>query len=896
MLTYFPLQGVDPVVRDIRKYTSKEVLKVQSKVDVIMALISHSPQVVSKEVMQATPLSTGDDGTKAVEQELPPSDVTKNEPSKRPVGKPQEQVEDLLRKLLNMLPRSGCCEGTEAVDVGELIDGDDSALISEVVRRLSFLKEHQKENNADISRLNKLDEFSAETCAHGHIEGQEEAVVSEFRASEDSSVDVLQSLSTAHEESRRSTMADESAYHNIFEPTTSIDSAVEGEVSHVEPEVGEEREETNSPISERATSPSELELHNLVETVATNFVDVVLTHNEDAFGSVQSMADNKENISLEGQDTTWHKVSVDGIGVPPQSVGVEDSNGMAESPKLVNVESELEGTSYLGSTGIAGGETQTEASVTYPAVVDGKDTRGMSQAFKVDSDGGCLIILSNANRHADDEEGLHTLCRSECGTDNQSDFLMDAALSDNGEILCQDITGDNKEKFFELGAHEECRCKGSTMASIEEETTNYASTKFLSNEEDVQDIDMRDGAALQQVPLTEVAYDSSARATLPRDDENTVNEDSLEVEKDNEPEEASPLSSTDCSTEDNTIGLWNGLGSTCQDSPDVKITLQSVAQDSEEVAPESVSLAMDEPCDCDQHESRSSYSSGQSVPPEDDVVEVIKVQIPNKSVPSQGERVDTRSPTSVLDAAEVSVAPAEDVLSVAEIILDDTTASIQVVITVDKSGVNMEQSRPDSSVNEEEVLQLQSAISDLKLLNNAGAFFLNDESLQLESAITDLHSLNNTGQGFLNDLNPVEDGGNVAISVVRRSSLTRIAEEVCLPKPPSLSAEALHILEGGVSPGDVCERLCPSSVSSPSSETELTLTQHLIEENTVLKELVKDVLKWSQWQSSATLSLHKMMERLALEVLETKTTAKRAAKCKQARNKKAVKKKTHKLS
>ena len=60
--------------------------------------------------------------------------------------------------------------------------------------------------------------------------------------------------------------------------------------------------------------------------------------------------------------------------------------------------------------------------------------------------------------------------------------------------------------------------------------------------------------------------------------------------------------------------------------------------------------------------------------------------------------------------------------------------------------------------------------------------------------------------------------------------------------------------------------------SSPSGP-ELTLTQQLIEENKTLKTLLGEVLRWSQWQASATLGLQKSMERLECEVLESKRLA-----------------------
>jgi hypothetical protein len=712
---------------------------------------------------------------------------TDGEPTARPVEQPEEQVKDLLRKLLNKLPKSRGSEGPEAVDAGEVLETDDSALISEIVKRLSFLEKQQRNKDTDTRRLNSH-EFSTD-FAHGHIEKQEESTVSDMKASENSSDEVLHSTSTANEGPTRSGMADDAASESIFEPTTSgveLNSAAGGESSHVAPGDEGENEENKAPIPEPMTSPTELELQSLADTVAADFVDVVLTHTEDTLGAVQSMADNKENIIkgqdiLDSNDTTLHEMS-EGIGSPPESTG---------------------------------GERQTETSLTN-------------------------------------------------------------------------------------SAHEECSCKESIMARIEaakEETTNSDSTKFTADAEEVQDIGLRDDAARQQFVPAEVECDYPTQATLSIQDENNVNEEAVEgkVENDSALEEASLLSSADCSKAESSASLWNGLEPPCHYSLDARSRLQSIMQDSEEVATRSAYLGEDEPCNI-QQQSRTTNASDQSEIPESiDVAERMKVQIPKKSFPSQEETVEADSPTSVLDAV-VSMAPTDDVLSddIAEISRDDTTSqkpSIQSATMEDPEGIKMEQSTHDSSVYEKEALQLQSAISDLQSLNNEGEFFLNDESLQLESAISDLHSLNNSGEGFLNDLNPVENCRISADAMVRCPSLKRITEEVYLPRPPSLSPEARMVLEGGVSPRDVCERLCPSSASPPSSETELTLTQHLTEENMVLKELVKDVLKWSQWQSSATLSLHKMMEKLALEVLETKTTAKKAAKCKQGKNKKAAKKK-----
>ncbi|KAG0565325.1 hypothetical protein KC19_8G182000 [Ceratodon purpureus] len=924
------IQGVDPVVREIRKYTSKEVLKLQSEVDAAKSLVSVSPQVVSQEIDVAVPQGTLDNETESVEEKLATSEepnsaetvesverlynvadngaktlvsnskdiATGKEPTDaKPVEQPAEQVEDLLLKLLNKLPNSGGCEGSETVHTGEFTDLDHSALISEVVKRLSLLKEQQKDKETDTRRLDNH-EFSADS-AHGHVEKQGESTASDMRASENSSDEDLPLISTAHEGPRHSGMADEAASDSIFEPITS--SVAGGEDYHTAQDDGREGGENDLLVSEPESSPTELELQNLAETVAADFVDVVLAHSEDTVGSVQSMADNKENILqgkdllLDSHDTILHEVSDTENGLPSQSASVDVTSGMTEAPNLVNVELELERTSHLTPTENAGGEIQTQISVTNSSVVDGEDTDGMLKASDVDNS----------------VEEPQTLCASECATENQSNVLRDGPTMGSGEILHQNVTEDEKERTSELGSLEwRSDCKESVVERIEpanEVATNSDLANSFADDEEVHNTDLKvslnDDPALQQIAPLEATCDSRTEATPFTHDENAVNGDAGEatVESDNALEEASPLRSADGTQAESSMGLWNGLESTWHNSLDEPSSPQRLAEGSEEVSTEdSAYPGVGEPCNIEQQSRSADAPDGFVIPENNDVAEGWKVQIPNKSFSSQEETIKADSPTSVLDAV-ISMAPAEDVLSedIAEVSLDDTTSerlSIQVVNIDDSEGMRVQESILDSSLIEEvEALQLQSAISDLESLNSKGEVFLNDESLQLESAISDLHSLNDSGQGFLDDLSPLGDRGAAADSMVRFPSLERIAADVYLPKPPSLSPEARHVLEGGVSPSDVCERLCPSSVSSPSSETETNLTQHLIEENTVLKELVKDVLKWSQWQSSATLTLHKMMEKLALEVLETKTTAKKAGKCKHAKSKRAAKKKNQKL-
>ena len=345
----------------------------------------------------------------------------------------------------------------------------------------------------------------------------------------------------------------------------------------------------------------------------------------------------------------------------------------------------------------------------------------------------------------------------------------------------------------------------------------------------------------------------------------------VEVANDNIQKEASPLNLINFSKDENSRSLWNGLDSTHLSSINVKNNFQTlVAQDFEEVARTSIYLDENESFNSNQQYQRKNAFNQSIIANDANTIENLKVKFLDKNIPSQEGRTKVDSPTSVFNAI-VSMAPRKDVLSndIVDIIIDDTTfkqPSFQVTCLDNLEGMEMHQSIFDLSIYKKEALQLQSVILDLQSLNNEGEIFLNGETLQLESAISDLYSLNNT--------------------------LKKISEEVYLPKSPSSSPEALYSLEGGVSPQNVCKRLCPSNASSPSSETELTHIQHLIEENMVLKELVNDVLKWNQWQSLAILSLHKMMEKLALDVLETKTIAKKTMKtCKQVKYKKVVKKK-----
>lgn len=106
------------------------------------------------------------------------------------------------------------------------------------------------------------------------------------------------------------------------------------------------------------------------------------------------------------------------------------------------------------------------------------------------------------------------------------------------------------------------------------------------------------------------------------------------------------------------------------------------------------------------------------------------------------------------------------------------------------------------------------------------------------------------------------------------SSPKKFTEKIRIPAPPTLSTETLQEVGGSLDTSSSLKEMCDSlrvlEVSSQKSETGLTLTQQLIEENKKLKALLGDVLKWSQWQGSATLGLQKMMERLEREVLESK--------------------------
>ena len=144
LLNLFPfcvvmyLQGVDPVVRDIRKFTSKEVLKLQNEVDRVITNLDNDLQDTGKKDTQASSQSAVQNTEQSAN--LPPGH------SAEPVVE-EEPIEILLQKLLNKLQKPKELEEPEGnAGTNEVED----KLMKQLLSRLSVTDQGAKQDNKPV--------------------------------------------------------------------------------------------------------------------------------------------------------------------------------------------------------------------------------------------------------------------------------------------------------------------------------------------------------------------------------------------------------------------------------------------------------------------------------------------------------------------------------------------------------------------------------------------------------------------------------------------------------------------------------------------------------------------------------------------------------------------------
>ena len=596
-------------MQEIHKYTSKEVLKLQNEVDAVMAFITISSHS-NKESNLTSPLDIHEYESKVLNNK---SNTTKesnsietnknlkchnaiannnhetlisklknftiqNHSLIQPIEQPQKQIKDLLWKLLNKLPKLERFKAFEDENVRKNLDIDDSTLIFEVAKKLSFFKKQQKDMNTNIRCLNK-GEFSTDSFVHDHIEKQEESTMSNMITSEYSNNGVrdgtLHSMCNVHEEPNLSTKVDNATYHNILESNalsdefaTSIleranDFPKVGEDFHVALDIDSKINESKLSVLEPSTSPTKLELYNLVETLATNFVDVVFTHTKDAIDSLKSMVENKESI-LElckffedfsyFYEKTLYEMSNDRINLPLQFTNINECSVMGEAPKFMNIE-EKKKTNHLTSIEISNEKIQLEKPIKDTIIINEKNTSDIFKAFEVDNNDKFSIVQIVENH----EDASQKFYRNECIIDNRfNDSSINESICERSKICCQNVIGDNEGQTLELTTHQKCNCNRSKVHTkiSNKEVINLDSTKFFANEKDLRVIDLKNDATSKKIVPVEVAHNSLVQETLSLHNK-------VKIEGNNALRETSLSNLANCYELKNSMNLWNGLDLTC---------------------------------------------------------------------------------------------------------------------------------------------------------------------------------------------------------------------------------------------------------------------------------------------------------------------------------------------
>lgn len=909
------IQGVDPVVRDIRKYTSKEVLKLQSEVDAATQVVIDKADHVSTELSMLAkstdvanndfavnqesnsaepshnvdcrdaPVSNGEEMVMTRSEETEnkihssePIEICKdrdalvsddtgmviNERSEtacetQPIvpqnntGQTEERVGDLLRKLLNRLPDFESHQEPETVNKREtLIDADDLTLISEVVKRLSVLEE-QRSIDTEKKQLNER-ELPPQLLAPGLLYKGEELIMSDTSSS--------------------ANFSGEGLHSNI-----SVGVELTGESGKSSDASGKE---DKLLIPEPATSPSESELHNLRKGTSDD-PDAAINISDDMMNPAQSTPDEEsgggQNAQTINATILQEKLGV-GNGSLPKPMNLDAIADVTEIPHCV----------IVGDQEDIEREQKRDNDEESPAVRNFAESGILPREADPNSIGrnSDTDILERDVAIRPEFEGEETslsLHSNQCETDNQSNTSCPEHKFGSNELVRHESNGDIKtDQVSALVFSEE---SNENNVAVDDEASDNATgldstTSFVNEVFGVPEGESTIDGAPQQLTTADgvlgspnvETFDSSQKGQLSLNEEN---EKDNKTEDDIDIENGPQLSVAACVDAEH-------LGIPCNDSSSSQNSLDGISRSRSgiEVIPVVGSNSFGGVVESGTSESEPQMgvakSSDQSVVPESvDVTEGVNVQTSDKCLTPEKKITETNSPTSILDTAN-ALHSVELIFteSTTDIVRDESTSEMPSIVAT----MAMQESTQNSPSSIED-LQQESTISHLQSPNLEEQVSVSDQLTQLESAISDLQNLNNRGQGYLDNLNPAEELRDARSSMSSHSPTSkRIAEDIHIPNPISLSAGALHVLRGSAYRMDESENhsLTTNSPSSDSESSQKNLTQHLIEENTILKAVLRDVLKWSQWQSSATMRLHKMIENLEHKIPSSRHTPKRRVK------------------
>jgi hypothetical protein len=866
LLNVFPfrvvlyVQGVDPVVRDIRKFTSKEVLKLQSEVDRVITNLVNDSQDTDKKDTQASSQSAVQNTEQSAN--LPPGH------SAEPVVE-EEPMEILLQKLLNKLQKPKEVEEPEG---NEGINEVEDKLLKQLLSRLSVTDQGAKQDNKpvqDVKQNLKQDSSGAtdtmlpETneCADTVICNgpQLDANVENLKDEEDAAPAV--------------------GYHTTESGMAGRIGEEEGGIIGAKPNLGEN---LNPATSIMCTTEREAEVNAVLEegieshlpncaqdqsemVIPPQFVHVGVTSKVDSPQDEEAATDKDSVVSLVDEEDIVNRGDINVEDVGNQNT----ANLEVPEPEPASEQGEIQQPIVM--------EGQSEMAKENPLLVQVDESGAKISSHETATDMDSTISV------VDDEEKLGN---GDLGVSAVENVGTDFAVTNRS-------VSSEEKKIDVVPKGSEVSLSPNSVLDLEQKPLLMKTEEFLDGK-DVAD----EEPAFTATPSTKISVPS----------EEPVETLLSPVEIGNSGVVLPPLNSQ--GVEDSTSKIADDITSAQfsqerTSESENQVNLEGDSQkyeflDAQEASCEVKASESEIQGDSQIHEdlnSQEGYVPCEMMSAQESSQEKTSELQADFQIHEFPNAQEGYVPLATMCAQESSQEKTSE--AGIEVSLKGESQNIELLNAHEGCDVSLEKMSMEESLQERtsdsETHMEEICVQDVKERTS-------ESEMQSDSKN---HELLNAQEGYIpwqtmwtqESSKEKTPGSGIEADSQKHELLN--AQEGCVPwdtlrvqeslkekiSEPEMQmtlkndsqnhdivlndlSEHLHMVAPAVTsinPGN-------TQNSSPSGP-ELTLTQQLIEENKNLKTLLGEVLRWSQWQASATIGLQKSMERLECEVLESKRLA-----------------------
>lgn len=863
------VQGVDPVVRDIRKFASKEVLKLQSEVDLVIASSLTDLQDMGKKDTQASSPSAVQNTEQSAN--LPPGH------SAEPVVE-EEPMETLLQKLLNKLQKP---KEFEELDGDAGTNKVEDKLMEQLLNRLSFTNQGAKQVNKLVPNVEQKLTVATDTmlpatngCADNGI------------------CNVTQS--DVNVENKK----DEGGAPAVGNHTTESDMGgrvgeAEGGIIDVKSSLGENLNSTTPSVY---TTEMEAEVNAVLEGIeshlpncAQNQNDMVITPQFGDVGVISKVDSPQDEETATDRDSVVSLVDEEDM-VNREDINVEDVGNQStinlDVPELESDQGEIQQPMVM--------EDQSEMAMDNPllAQVDKNDVKISSHKTGTDMDSAISVV--------DDEEKL-----------GNRDLDVSAVESEETDSAATNRSASSEEKKFDVVPKQsEFSLLPNSVLDLEQKLLLMITKEFRDGKDaaDEEPAFTATPSTRVSVPPEEPVETVDGGVVLPPVNPQGVKDGTLKIAADitsaqfsqeKTSESENQVSLKDDSQKCEFLNAQEALSRVEDLELENQVSLKGDSQkyeflNAQEAASQVRALESEIQGDSQIHEflnAQEGYvpcelicaqESSQEKTRESELQSDVRI---HKCLNAQEGHVPSEL-NCVQESFQEKASEAGN-----EISLKGESQNLEFLNAHEGCDVSLEtmcvqgssQGRPsDSEIQMEEICgqDAKEKTSESEMQANTQEGYVPWETMCMQESSKEETSGSEIQADSENHelLNALER--NIPWETMRtQESLKEQTSQPDMQMNLKIDSQNHEIVLNNLSEDlhmlapALTNIIDPGNSQNSSSGPELTLTQQLIEENKTLKVLLGEVLRWSQWQASATLGLQKSMERLECEVLESKRLA-----------------------